>query len=365
MEREDILDLYSDYLLYSKSQTTATGLSEVLGGKLSHDKITRFLSEEPLTEKDLWKKTKKLVRSFEEDNACLIFDDTITEKPYMDENDIICWHYDSKEGKTVKGINLLSALYVSEKDGRVLRVPIGFRIIEKTEEYVDKKSGEMKRRSPITKNEMMQEMIKRQIQNQVKFRFILADSWFSSAENMRFIEKKKKIFVFELKENRLITFSEEKRNVGIFERLEHAAIPENKPIKVWIKDLEFPVFLFKQVFTNKDGTRGQRFLASNDFTLTDDQFKTLYKKRWGVEEYHKSLKQNASIGSSPAHTERTQSNHIFSAIFAYVKLERLKLATQLNHFALKTKVYMASLKTAMSTFRELCVIYEKSCVCVR
>jgi len=50
-----------------------------------------------------------------------------------------------------------------------------------------KKHFGRKRRSPITKNEMMQEMIKRQMQNHVKFRYILADSWFSSAENMRFI----------------------------------------------------------------------------------------------------------------------------------------------------------------------------------
>jgi len=365
MGREDILELYSNYLLYSTGQTTATGLSEVLDGELSHDKITRFLSTETFNEKTLWKKIKKLVRSFEEENACLIFDDTVIEKPYMDENEIICWHYDSKEGKPIKGINLLSSFYSCEKAGGVLRVPIGFRIIEKTEEYIDEKNGEKKRRSPVTKNEIMQEMIKRQMQNQVKFRYILADSWFSSTENMRFIAKRKKVFIFELKENRLITDSEKKRNAGAFERLEQAEVPENKPIKVWIKDLEFPVFLFKQVFKNKDGTYGQRFLVSNDFTLTDDQFKTLYKKRWGVEEYHKSLKQNASIGNSPAHTERTQSNHIFSAIFAYVKLEKLKLATHLNHFALKTEVYMASIKTAMRAFYDLCDNTDNIAFCVR
>jgi hypothetical protein len=353
MGREDILDIYSDYLLYSTGQTTATGLSEVLEGELSHDKITRFLSTESFDEKTLWKKIKKLVRAFEDENASLIFDDTIIEKPYMDENEIICWHYNSKEGKAVKGINLLSSFYSSEKAGQILRVPIGFRVIAKTEEYIDEKSGEQRRRSPITKNGMIQEMIKRQMQNQVQFKYILADSWFSSAENMRFIAKRKKAFIFELKENRLITDSEKKRNAGVFERLEHADVPEKKPVKVWIKDLEFPVLLFKQVFENKDGTQGQRYLVSNDFALTDVQFTALYKKRWGVEEYHKSLKQNASIGSSPAHTERTQSNHIFSAIFAYVKLEKLKHATQLNHFALKTKVYMASMKTAMIAFQEL------------
>jgi hypothetical protein len=65
------------------------------------------------------------------------------------------------------------------------------------------------------------------------------------------------------------------------------------------------------------------------------------------------LKQNASIGSSPAHTERTQGNHIFAAIFAYVKLEMLKQITKRNHFAMKTKIYMDSMRTAMTSFQEL------------
>ena len=349
----DILDIYSDYLLYSTEQTTATGLSNLLDGELSHDKITRFLSSESFDKKTLWKKVKRLVRAYEGNDGCLIFDDTVVEKPYMDENEIIGWHYDSKEGKSVKGINLVSAFYSSEKAGQVVRVPIDYRIIAKTEEYIDEKSGEAKRRSPETKNEMMRQMIQRAIQNQVKFKYILADSWFSSAETMRYIQKMKKVYIFELKDNRLITDSEEKRNKGAFERLDQAAIPEGRPVKVWIKDLEFPVAIYKQVFRNKDGTEGERFLVTNEITMTDEQFRTLYKKRWGVEEYHKSLKQNASIGSSPAHTERTQSNHIFASILAYVKLEKLKLATGVNHFALKTKIYMASMKTAMVVFHEL------------
>jgi len=54
-------------------------------------------------------------------------------------------------------------------------------------------------------------------------------------------------------------------------------------VKVWIKDLEFPVMLFKQVFTNKDGTSGQCFLVTNDLTITDEQLRTLYKRQLGVE----------------------------------------------------------------------------------
>jgi len=41
------------------------------------------------------------------------------------------------------------------------------------------------------------------------------------------------------------------------------------------------------------------------------------------------------------------------AQFAYVKLEMLKMVTNLNHFAMKTKIYMASMKTAKISFQGL------------
>ena len=191
----ELIDLYSDYLICSSRQTTATGLSELTGGMISHDKITRLLSGDQMDGKTLWLKVKKLIRRYENDDACIIFDDTIIEKPYMDENGIVCWHWDSKSGRSVKGIQLLTAFYSTVSDGIAVRVPVGYEIIQKTETYIDPKDNKEKRKSAKTKNELMQEMINVLIQNRVKFRYILADSWFSSNENMKFINKKKTIFI--------------------------------------------------------------------------------------------------------------------------------------------------------------------------
>lgn len=41
---KQMLDLYSDYLLTSFGAMTATGLSELLAGDVSHDQVTRYLS---------------------------------------------------------------------------------------------------------------------------------------------------------------------------------------------------------------------------------------------------------------------------------------------------------------------------------
>ncbi len=110
---EKMLDLYSDYLLSSFQQTTATGLSRLTDGQISHDKVSRFLSEKDEGSKELWQHVKALVRKHETEDGCLIFDDSIIEKPYTDESELVCWHYDHSKGKSVKGNNILSAFYHS------------------------------------------------------------------------------------------------------------------------------------------------------------------------------------------------------------------------------------------------------------
>ncbi len=69
-----------------------------------------------------------------------------------------------------------------------------------------------------------------------------------------------------------------------------------------------------------------------------------------MEEYHRSLKSNASLAKSPTKIVRTQSNHVFASIYAFFKLERMKLATKMNHFALRSRMY---LKAVQAAFQEL------------
>ncbi len=72
-----LLDLYTDYLLASFGQATATGLA-ALRPDLSHDQVTRFLSQQELTDKDLWKIVKPHLRHVQCEEAVLILDDTVT-----------------------------------------------------------------------------------------------------------------------------------------------------------------------------------------------------------------------------------------------------------------------------------------------
>ena len=83
MQKMD-LELYTDYLLSTFGAVTATGLSAMLDGQVSHDRITRFLAERDYTSKDLWLQVKSVVRAVEDADGVLIFDDTVQEKVWRD-----------------------------------------------------------------------------------------------------------------------------------------------------------------------------------------------------------------------------------------------------------------------------------------
>jgi hypothetical protein len=309
MKRAD-LDLYTDYLLSTFGAATATGLSAMVKGEVSHDRITRFLSGQDFTSKDLWQQVKSVVRSVENNDGVLIFDDTIQEKAWTDENELMCWHYDHVSGRNVRGINLLNALYYCKGAS----IPVAFELVKKPIQYCDIATRQLKRKSVVTKNELMREMIGTCIRNELKFRFVLMDSWFSATENFEFITGKGRHFIAALKDNRLIAVTDEDRKTKRFLRVEDLDIPEQTVVRGWLKGYKDEVLVVRQVFTNKDGSTGRLHLVCSDLTCDYDAITTTYKKRWQVEVFHKSLKSNANLAKSPTRTLRTQSKHVFLSV---------------------------------------------------
>ena len=350
MKNGKLLDLYSDYLISAFGQTTATGLSSLLDGEVSHDQLQRFLASEEQTSADLWRIVKPHVRAIESEDGVVIVDDSIAEKPYTDENEIICWHYDHAQQRTVKGINFVTCLYHSQG----ISLPVGFELVRKTERYTDPKDGKEKRRADKTKNEMYRDLLHQAVKNKIPFRYVLNDIWYASAENMNFVKLTlKKEFVMPLKGNRKVALSVDAKQQGRYQRVDTLELEPMKPVTVYLEGVAFALLLIKQVFTNEDGSTGIQYLVTSDTTLDGNGIAAIYQKRWNVEPYHKSLKQNASLEKSPTKTVTTQTNHFFAALCAYIKLELLKGNTKLNHFALKSKLYVRAIQSAYAALREL------------
>ena len=98
----------------------------------------------------------------------MILDDSIAEKPYTDENDIICWHWEHTKKRSVKGINFVSVVY----HNRNVTFPVGYQLIAKTERYIDAKTGKEKRRSLQTKNEYYRELLAQTVKNAIPFKYV-------------------------------------------------------------------------------------------------------------------------------------------------------------------------------------------------
>ena len=127
--------------------------------------------------------------------------------------------------------------------------------------YCDEKTGRLKRKSTCSKNEhprlhLRGQALRRMLsvcqQGQVAYRYVLADSWFSAKENLHFIRHGlDKHFVIALKSNRTAALSYEAKRQGTFSRLDALNLPERQAVRGYLRGLDFPVLLVRQVFTNK------------------------------------------------------------------------------------------------------------------
>lgn len=360
--RTHILDVYSDYLICSFSQASATRLSALLEGQVSHDQVTRDLSTIERNQQMFWRQVKPLVRQIESDDGVISIDDFISEKPDTDENEIVCYHFSHSKQRSVKGINIVPFVYQSQNSkGEPVRLVVAYEVVHKPIRYEDPKSGKMKRKSCVTKNELLRERLRILAKiNQIKFKTVLMDIWYSASDNLIFIKKElQKEFICPIKSNRLATFVVPDGASLPYQSVETLDLQPDTVYEVKLNGVPFSVALIKHIYTNADGSIGVIYLISSDLTLTATDILTRYQKRWGSEECHKSLQQNVAIEKSPTKRVTTQKNHIFAAMIAYNKLETLKINTGKNQFALKNLLYIKAIRAAWHELQHLQTQYEK------
>lgn len=370
MKRPELMDLYTDFLTSSPNVVSALMMSKVLNEAYSHDAITRMLAQSELDQKTYWRSIKKLVRQVECEDGVISVDDFIEHKPYSEQNELIAYHYDHAEGKTVRGINIVTFTYVNRQADPKVKLPIAFEVVRKdlevTKTIKDKKSGKFiektSRAASISKNELFRSRLKVLThQNNVKYSYVAFDTWYSASENMNFIvENLKKHFVCAIKDNRLIKLIDSNQQQQWL-TVSEANIEPDRVYRIRLKKVPFDLILIKKVFHNLDGSVGVQYLVSSDTELDAERGSTIYKDRWSSEDVHRSLKQNVALEKMPAKKECSQANHIFAAMIAQTKLESLKIATKQNHYALKRNILIEALKRAweeIQKLKELCI--EKS-----
>lgn len=352
MRMTQVSDIYIDYLLTQNAQATATGCAELLDNEVKHDSFTRMLLRAEYDSKFVWSANKTSVRQAENPNGVLILDNSICHKPHSKLSEIICYHYDHSEGRTVKGVNLLTAMIKYDD----VSFPIGFEVVKKDQigfRKNKKDKDQMYRYSRYTLNELARSLVQQALYNHVRFQYILGDSWFASKENIMFFHQQKCKFILGIPGNRLVALSRQDAKAGNYVRLDKLEFKAGNASKVYLKDIPFPVAVTHKVFKDGNAIQGELYLVTNDLTLSGDCAYENYQKRWDIETYHRSLKQNASLTKSPCSTGKTQLNHVALSLLAFSRLEQLKIVHKSNHYAMKRKLLIAANQASYKMYLEM------------
>lgn len=301
------LDLYTKFLIANHNRYSGVELSKTSHESLSHDTVSRWLSDQNFSSEDLWPQVQNLV---EKKIGYLVCDDSVLDKRFSRKNELVGRHWSGNEHRLLCGIDLVNLVWTKGEEC----IPVDYRIYES--EKVGKK----------TKNDHFRDMLDVAKTRGFKPLYVLADCWYGSVENMKHIEKLKWKFIFGLKENRKVSLI---KNIYI----SVSDLDWNKTLvqKVWLKEFGF-VMVAKIVIKDDD----IRYAVTDDLSITDiETFKQHMDHRWNIETFHRGIKQTTGIEKCYLIKEVSQRNHIFASFLAFVKLERMRLKTGVSWYEQK------------------------------
>lgn len=281
-------DLYCSFLEVTAQRYSALSLSEVVpeSHQLSHDSISRWLSEARIQPKDLWSVAEKEVMGT---SGILVFDDVVIDKSRSDKTELVNWQYSGTKHDITKGIGILNALWQRSKDDFI---PLDYRIWNPPED------GK-------TKNDHFRDMLASVKLRGLTPERVVADSWYSSLDNLKSIRSHGWDWVMGLRSNRLVN----KPHVQISTLF----IPPEGLI-VYLKGYG-KIRLFRLV--TKHGRTD--YLGTSDLGATEESIRAFFERRWSIEVLHKELKQTCGLSRCLASTGRSQRNHIGLSLLTWIR----------------------------------------------
>jgi hypothetical protein len=284
-------ELYCKFLEVTSSRYSALSLSEVApkNMSLSHDSISRWLASAKVQPKDIWEAASKEINR---SSGILGFDDVVIDKSRSSKMELVNWQYSGAEHGVIKGIGVVNALWQTNKDEYT---PIDYRIWNPSDD------GK-------TKNEHFRDMLSSAKSRGLCPEMIVADSWYSSLDNLKSIRSHGWDWVMGLKSNRLVN----KPHVQLC-KLE---IPD-EGLKVHLKGYGWiKVFRFAGKNDRTD------FVGTSRLDLTKEQIKSYFERRWSIEVMHKELKQTCGFGRCQSNSGRAGRNHIGLSLLALIRKHR-------------------------------------------
>lgn len=154
-----------------------------------------------------------------------------------------------------------------------------------------------------TKNDHFRELLRLAKGREVKPETVIADSWYSSLNNLKFIRDLGWNWVMGLRKNRVV-------NRG--QKLEELIIPEDG-LTVHLRGYGWiHVFRFEGKHNRTD------YIGTNIEHPTRKQITSLVRKRREIEVFHRELKQTCGLEHCQSRNGRVQRNHIVLSVLTWI-----------------------------------------------
>lgn len=283
-------------------------LAEILP-LVSHDSVNRFLTRERYEPRDLFEIAKP---SLKMEGGILSIDDTVIEKLYSNPKyaELIGYFWSGKYHKAIKGVNLIT-LYYTDKEGN--SQPVNYRIYDKSEEK--------------TKNDYFREMVTEVISWGIKPRIVTGDSWYSGVENLKFLRNQKLGFLFGVEKNRTVS-----NQPGKYSQVSILEIPA-EGLMTHLKEFGF-VKLYRKDFKQEDSRHYILYLPDEQElkAIERSEFIEIHDTHWGIECFHRAIKQVCGICRFMVRDTQAIKTHIFCSLHAFVRLEQMRIAKTISNW---------------------------------
>jgi len=308
--------LYCQYLISSQINYTCTNLAEHFENP-DHDSVYRYLKTEKLTPRLLWEKVKdRIVYS---PAGVIIFDDTVLDKSYSFAIEGVRRQYSGNAQAVIKGIGLVNCVYYNPEIDRFW--VLDYRLFDPD-------------RDGKSKLDHLSEMLDALKFRAVEFRFCLMDSWYATMPLMTRLIKEDKIFYCPLKKNRQVDDSGGEKPYRAIETLEWT--PEELLSGKTVKVKKFASDTRLKLFRVTVSTNRTDYIATNDMTQSDtSEAQKASSQRWKIEQFHREAKQITGIEYCQCRLNRSQRNHIASALLVWVVFKELADKTNQTVYQLK------------------------------
>ncbi len=314
------LEHYCQYLLSTQINYTCTYFADHFEG-LSHDSVHRFLKSKKLTPSMLWQKVSPLIT--QSSYAYIIFDDTVLDKRHSHSIELVRRQYSGNAHGVIKGIGVVNCLYLDPVNEQFWL--LDFRIFDPGS---DGKS----------KLDHVLDMLKSLKSRGVLFQTVLMDSWYATADLMKYLIREGKTFYCTIKSNRKVDDASEHNTYKPVAELRWNAheLEQGKLVKLH----KFPMDLKVKLFRVEVSTHRTDYIVTNDAKQNDSQaVKQICGLRWSVEQLHREEKQLTGIEESQCRLQRAQRNHILAATLVWTRLKQLAYACGKTVYQLKRKAF--------------------------